>query len=254
MSTITLPGGHQTTFRRINVGCGFDLKPDYINVDLNDFHGPDVVSDIIDLDGFPSQTFDEVYAKDVLEHFPWRMAEYAMRSWNRVLVQGGGLRLVTTYLPGLARRILSAEYGARLSTQHVTMVNLFSSQGYPGDFHCAAFTERQIRFYTSRAGFTVQSVAMVDDWLIDVVLTKADHRENGDIQTGDDLSFVTGLYETMLQRGPDAAGLDGWLSRLSAAELTRKDVVVNFLGSGEYQDLMMREMDAFDPGTLTLGI
>lgn len=51
---IRLPGGVETNLRRLNVGCGFDIRPDYINVDMNDFHSPDVVADIVDLDGFPT--------------------------------------------------------------------------------------------------------------------------------------------------------------------------------------------------------
>ena len=254
MDEISLPGGFTTVLRRINVGCGFDIRPDYVNVDMNDFHGQDVVADIIDLDGFPAQAFDEVFAKDVLEHFPWRLAEYAMRSWNRVLSPGGELRMITTYLPGLARRVLSDEYRDDLPLQHLTMVNLFSMQGYPGDFHCGAFTERQLRFYASRTGFVVERVELIDGWLIDFRMTKAGHSENISLVEPDYEKFLRGLYRDVLGREADEVGLQGWLNRLADGQMTRRDVLSGFLGCEERQIADATEMAKFNPETMTLGI
>ncbi|MGU3455136.1 DUF4214 domain-containing protein [Brevundimonas sp. M1A4_2e] len=251
---IRLPGGVETNLRRLNVGCGFDIRPDYINVDMNDFHSPDVVADIVDLDGFPDGQFDEVFAKDVLEHFLWRMTPLALRSWNRVLRVGGKLVLTTTYLPGLAQRIFSPGYMTDLRTQHITLVNLFSSQGYPGDTHYTAFTERQLRFHAHNAGFGVEHVELDGGWLIRMTMVKEEERSNPDITTGDDGEFVHRMYRDILGREPDAEGTESWMHRLSAGEFDRKGVLLQFIGSTERQEIDMRAMDAFEPGPLTLGI
>jgi len=181
---ILLPGGFETNLRRLNVGCGFDIREGYINVDMNDFHSPDVVADIVDLEGFPDGTFDEVFAKDVLEHFLWRMTPVALRSWNRVLRIGGQLVITTSYLPGIAQRIFSPAYMTDLRTQHITLVNLFSSQGYPGDVHYTAFTERQLRFHAFNAGFNVDRVELLDGWLIRMTMVKSEVRPNPDLLAG----------------------------------------------------------------------
>lgn len=252
MPSIVLANGFATDLRKLNVGCGFDIKPDYVNVDLNDFHDPDVVDDITDLLLFPAGVFDEVYAKDVLEHFPWRMTGWALQSWNRVLATGGRLRLITTYLPGLAQRVLSSEYQNNLALQQLTLVNLFSSQGYPGDFHYTAFTERQIRYHAMRAGFNVDSVTLNDGWLIDVTMVKKEHRQNMDL-SGSPEVVVDRLYRTILGREPDAAGFDDWVRKVSEG-LSAKDCMLQMVGSLERQAIDEQEMRAFTPPPLTLGI
>lgn len=253
MTTITLSNGFSTALRKVNVGCGFDIKPEYVNVDLNDFHGPDVVDDITDLTLFPAGAFYEVYAKDVLEHFPWRMTQWALRSWNRILTEGGRVRLITTYLPGLARRVLSPEYRDDLALQQLTLVNIFSSQSYPGDFHYTAFTERQLRYHADRCGFSVETVALNDGWLIDIVLVKAAPAQNVDLQSGSDEDVVTRLYREILRREPDPEGLKDWVGRVQDG-LSRKDCAFQMLGSLEHQAIEEREMRAYAPPTLTLEI
>lgn len=251
---IVLPGGFETNLRRLNVGCGFDIREGYINVDMNDFHSPDVIADIVELDGFPNSTFDEVFAKDVLEHFLWRMTPVALRSWNRVLRIGGQLVITTSYLPGIAQRVFSPGYMTDLRTQHITLVNLFSSQGYPGDAHYTAFTERQLRFHACNAGFTVDRVELLDGWLIRMTMEKAEERSNPDLLLGDDVSFVRRMYVEILGREPDEEGASSWVKRLSSNEIDRKGVMLQFIGSTERQEIDMRAMDVFDPGTLVLGI
>ncbi len=52
-----------------------------------------------------------------------------------------------------------------------------------------------------------------------------------------DAQYVTSLYETLLLREPDAAGLNAWTNALAAKSLTRDQVRAAFLGSPEYKAL-----------------
>ena len=53
---------------KLNLGCGKDIKPDYINLDIVDYGG----NKIHDINTFPypfeDNTFEEIYASHVLEH------------------------------------------------------------------------------------------------------------------------------------------------------------------------------------------
>ena len=55
--------------RKLNLGCGMNIKKDYINLDRSKLVGVDVVHDA---DRYPwpfkNNYFDEVYARDVIEH------------------------------------------------------------------------------------------------------------------------------------------------------------------------------------------
>jgi len=56
--------------KKLNVGCGSDIKNDYINLDFIKQPGVDVVHDLNKLPWpFKDNTFDEVYCSHVLEHF-----------------------------------------------------------------------------------------------------------------------------------------------------------------------------------------
>ena len=46
-------------------------------------------------------------------------------------------------------------------------------------------------------------------------------------------TYVTGLYNTLLQRSPDSAGLNGWVSQLQAGG-TKESVAASITGSPEY--------------------
>lgn len=65
--------------------------------------------------------------------------------------------------------------------------------------------------------------------------------------TLDDRGFVTLLYENVLDRAPDAAGLAGWLTSL-AGGMSRPEVVLRFSESAEHVSLTGAAQQAFDAG------
>lgn len=77
--------------RRLNVGCGRDVRRGWVNLDRAPLPGVDVVHD---LDAgplpFENDCFDEVLCRDVLEHVDLLAA---MRELHRVLRPGGRLRI-----------------------------------------------------------------------------------------------------------------------------------------------------------------
>ena len=78
--------------KRLNLGCGLDIKEGYINLDKMEAKGVDVVWD---LDKFPypfkDNTFDEIIAFHILEH----LFDYGKAMWelNRILKPNGKLHL-----------------------------------------------------------------------------------------------------------------------------------------------------------------
>lgn len=82
--------------RRINLGCGRDLRPGYLNVDRSSDVGADLVWDLeagpLPL---PASEFDEVLALDVLEHIADVPAFF--EEAYRILAPGGELRITTPH-------------------------------------------------------------------------------------------------------------------------------------------------------------
>ena len=233
--------------RRLNLGCGFDVRPGYVNVDLQAFHKPDLVGDIIDLTMLPSLAFEEIVAQDVLEHFHWRDTPRALYEWNRLLEPGGRLFVRTMYLNGLLRKFESPGF-ASIAQQKLLIVNLFSMQKYQGDYHLTSFTERLMRFYLWAGGFAIDRIQVREEWLFEVWATKAiDYAFSDLVETvADDAAFVEQSYQRILGRNADGGGLASYTSQLADGVITRDELIKRLLVSDEKQDQLAAAAPAFD--------
>ncbi len=154
---------------RINLGCGFDHRAGYLNVDFQDFHHPDLLADVRDLGMLPSGYYEELIAQDVLEHLPRTEVLSALQEWGRLLAPGGQLVLRVPDIIGLAK-LLSERHD--LAEQEILLQNLYGTQAYSGDFHYFGFTEVVLRHYLALAGFEVAELRHRDQWLFDAVAVR----------------------------------------------------------------------------------
>jgi predicted SAM-dependent methyltransferase len=158
-------------FRKLNLGCGFDLRDGYVNVDFQAFHKPDLVADVRELSMLPSGWFEEILAQDVLEHLPRLDTPKALVEWNRLLCVNGLLYLRMPNIVGLAELLVSPE-NADIENQTLLVQCLFGTQAYTGDWHLTGFTEPLVRHYLSEAGFEIVTMGSRDHWLFDVTAQK----------------------------------------------------------------------------------
>lgn len=84
---------------RLNVGCGLDIRPEYVNADLVKMDGVDVEMDVTKKWPFPDGLFQEVFASHVIEHLPQLNKEgkdcfiHFLEEAHRVLKPGGFVHL-----------------------------------------------------------------------------------------------------------------------------------------------------------------
>lgn len=157
------PGEHP---RRVNLGCGWDRRDGYLNVDFLEVHEPDLVADVRDLSLLPDGFYDEVIAQDVLEHLERSEIDPALREWARITRIGGEIVVRVPDLIGLVRTL-----GQQTTVEwHSTMIHcLYGTQAYNGDYHLAGFTELTLRHALHEAGFAVREIKRFDGWLFDCV-------------------------------------------------------------------------------------
>ena len=75
--------------KKLNLGCGADIKEGYVNLDSKKLPGVDVVWDIEKLPlPFQNEEFDEVLANDILEHIDYIPV---LKDLHRILKVGGKL-------------------------------------------------------------------------------------------------------------------------------------------------------------------
>jgi len=82
--------------RRLNVGCGHDIRPGWVNLDAAPLPGVDVVHDLAVLPWpFPSGSFDQILMINVLEHL--RDTVSIMEELHRVSAPGAKVIIRVPY-------------------------------------------------------------------------------------------------------------------------------------------------------------
>jgi SAM-dependent methyltransferase len=76
---------------KINLGCGTDIKPGFVNVDIAELPGVNVVHDINDVPlPFTDNSAELIYCKDILEHVD---LVRVLGDLHRILRPGGRLEV-----------------------------------------------------------------------------------------------------------------------------------------------------------------
>ncbi|MBN1355033.1 methyltransferase domain-containing protein [bacterium] len=157
--------------RRLNLGCGFDRRPDCINIDIKFSHAPDIVADARTLAMFRDGFATEIIAQDLLEHLYRHETGSVLKEWNRVLTLGGTLYLRVPNVIGLLDLLKSKEKES-VGEQMKLIQALFGSQVDSGDFHHTGFTDKLLRHYLIEAGFVNLNIRVKDCWMMDVTARK----------------------------------------------------------------------------------
>jgi predicted SAM-dependent methyltransferase len=148
--------------RRLNLGSGWDNRPGFLNIDLHDFHRPDLVGDVRALPQLPSGRYEEIVAQDILEHLERDEVPTTLREWRRLLSVGGRLWLRVPDLLALTRWLQDDDAADR---HRQVMHFLFGTQAYNGDYHHAGFTDVLLLDELHAAGFERGEIELRDDWL-----------------------------------------------------------------------------------------
>jgi predicted SAM-dependent methyltransferase len=92
--------------KMLNLGCGFNYHPDWINVDFIATGQEVIAYDLTKGVPFSSEVFDVVYHSNVLEHFNAQQGKFFIAECFRVLKSGGILRIAVPDLEGITRNYL----------------------------------------------------------------------------------------------------------------------------------------------------
>lgn len=133
---------------RLNLG-GRDTRINgFLNVDLKEGETTDIVADCSDLRRFEEGSVKEIYASNILEHFPHPKTLTVLKEWHRVLVPKGKLYVS---VPDFNRVIdLAKEFGFVPFVRNL----LFGDQGYDLAFHYTCFTMASLAKDVIDVGFS----------------------------------------------------------------------------------------------------
>lgn len=135
---------------RLHFG-GWEAREGWKIVDAQARPGVDYVADLRNLDQFPTDSCQEIYASHVLEHLNQREIVPALRGLHRLLVPGGRLYLSVPDLRKLAWLLCAPDIDSENSFKLMRL--LFGGQTDPWDFHFIGFSLDFMLNYLSAAGF-----------------------------------------------------------------------------------------------------
>jgi len=224
--------------KKLNLGCGFDKKEGYLNIDLNAFHKPDLIADVCNLSMLPSGYYEEIIAQDILEHLPRSKTESTLAEWNRLLKGNGILKLRVPNLIGLMSLFLKKE-NQSVKKQEELIQCCFGTQAYDGDYHYTSFTELLLKHYLVKTGFSILKMSRKDEWLFEIIAQK---KEEYYLETllniSDQKEFLVKAYLAILLREPDDEGLAYYTSQMNISHITKEEILRSLLNSDERQNLL----------------
>jgi len=133
---------------KLNVACGNDIKPGWINVDA--YNGSaDEKWDVLDLK-VEDKSVDKIFASHILEHFSVREVPTALTEWNRVLKVGGKIIIAVPNMIVAVNDWLKSEDKWKSLTNE-----LFGGQDHEGNYHKCGFTKDTLNRIVGAYGFKV---------------------------------------------------------------------------------------------------
>ncbi len=138
--------------RRLHIG-GKEARVGWEIMDA--LPGPQVdhLGNALDLSRFEDESFTEVYASHVLEHFDYREElPAALQEWHRVLRPGGVLRLSVPDLDILAHLLLQ-RHQLDVEQRFQIMRMIFGGHLDAYDHHRVGLNQDFMSVYLARAGF-----------------------------------------------------------------------------------------------------
>jgi len=136
---------------KLNLGCGTDIKPGYINIDVRKTVESVVVCDLTKPLPFLPASVEEIFACDILEHMSFRLIQTVLKDWFRVLQPGGKLFIQSPHLFSMCTFALSAK---SVQEREKAIARFFGGQNYPENTHMTAIDEVVISHQLKEAGFS----------------------------------------------------------------------------------------------------
>jgi len=147
---------------RLNLCCGYDIRPGFVNIDIRKTH-PDVM--VLDLEKdllkpFQDNSVEEIVAKDCVEHMSWRRVEALLRDMYRVLKNGGKVYIQVPDLEAISRKvILNPDFCFNeLCGWKAISYWVYGGQDYPENTHKAGFTIPTLKRLLESIGFRVTRI------------------------------------------------------------------------------------------------
>lgn len=135
----------------LNLGSGNSGRtPGVINVDIRNIPTVDVVADVRKLP-YKENEIDEIYNRNLIEHFGRHEIKDLLKEWARILKPGGKIHIETVDMGELMDHW-------REIPQENLLDGILGAQTYSENFHKMIFTKDILVNFLNEAGFHIHKV------------------------------------------------------------------------------------------------
>ena len=204
--------------KKLNIGCGYDYREGWVNVDNAEHHDKvDVSADATDLSALPQGYFDYVVAQDVLEHIDRPNQVSVLEGWGKLLSEDGILWIRVPSFLDLAWVTRTHPEKMTAEAHHMLIQCGWGTQAYPGDYHTCCYTPLTVLDYAEQAGLRVSGAGLKDEWLFEIEFRRKDSEAS-------DLEWLHEAYMRHLWRPADPTGLTYHLENMQKGISSREHV------------------------------
>jgi predicted SAM-dependent methyltransferase len=131
---------------KLNLGCGTVIKKGFINIDIRDLPGVDIVHDVSNLSDLNLVGIEYILADDIIEHFSQEETATIIAHWVSLLILGGIIEIRCPDILHAVKVAPSPEWLIRL---------IYGGQDYPENFHKAGFTLKSMKKLLKKLGLQI---------------------------------------------------------------------------------------------------
>jgi predicted SAM-dependent methyltransferase len=143
--------------RKLNLGCGRRILPDYINIDSTPFKNQISLVRVMDVRDllYEDESVDEILAEFVLEHLWFYEHQETLWEWWRVLKFGGKLTIVVPDFEVISRKYLNNIID--METLHFELFTSIINNNKKMPHH-STFDKPYLRKILEKEGFEVEEM------------------------------------------------------------------------------------------------
>ena len=146
------PADFQRPFR-LHLGCGNVGLPGYVNVDVMETLGVDIVDDIRFLKKFPSNSASQIYACHVMEHFAHDEILPILKRWFEVLMPGGEIRISVPDIDRIVKIYSENPQHFQTPGNSPWIGLIYGGQSTPYDYHKTGYNFCWLKYLMEQCGF-----------------------------------------------------------------------------------------------------
>jgi len=147
------PGALKADELRLNLGAGHIALDGFVNVDMRELPGIDVVAPVNSLP-FAQGTLAEIFSSHTIEHFPeLELRRQLLPYWLGLLRPGGVFRAVAPDLEAMSKAFANGDISFEVFRSVA-----YGGQEYEGDFHFNGFSPASVCALLAEAGFDSPTV------------------------------------------------------------------------------------------------